>query len=218
MFTLHHLESSRSYRMIWLLHLLAIDFELITYQRDPETGFAPESLKQIHPLGKAPILQTPDGQTLVESGAITEYLTDHYDPDNKYSSRDYAYKFWLHYAEGSLMALVLGKFLFIRMSEAKVPFFIRPVINKIKTAMNQQFFNHQFATHLNYIEAHLHRHTYLGAEHFTAADIQNHFPLKVTSKHVGLEHYPAIQQYITRIEKQPGFDQTLEQLGGVDVL
>ncbi|MDC0535037.1 glutathione S-transferase [Francisellaceae bacterium] len=217
MITLHHLEQSRSYRIAWILNLLDIPFHVKAYTRDEETKLAPNDLKSLHPLGKSPILEI-DKQPYVESAAIIEYLTDKYDKEHSHSSDDYEYKFWLHYAESSLMPLVLSKYLFIKVSESKAPFFIKPIINKICKTMDAMFFNQQFTTHLKFVDKHLSKHDYLFADKFTAVDIQNHFPLVAIQKRFGIKGYPNISKYLERIEAEESFIKAKQQLGNLEIL
>jgi glutathione S-transferase len=217
MITLHHLEQSRSYRIAWILNLLDLPFNVKTYTRDEESKLAPKELSNIHPLGKSPILEI-DNEPYIESAAIIEYLTGKYDKEHLYSSDDYEYKFWLHYAESSLMSLVLSKYLFIKISETKAPFFIKPIINKICKTMDAMFFKQQFTTHLKFIDKHLSAHDYLFDDKFTAVDIQNHFPFVAIQKRFGIKGYPNVSKYLERIELEDSFVKAKKQLGDLEIL
>ena len=138
MITVHHLENSRSQRILWLLEELGIEYEIRTYRRDPETLLAPAALKEVHPLGKSPVI-TDDAHTVAESGAIIEYLVARYDgealvPDAG-TPEHLRYIHWLHYAEGSAMPLLVMKLVFGRVATAPMPFFAKPIARKISGRM-----------------------------------------------------------------------------------
>ena len=130
MLTVHHLNNSRSQRVLWLLEELGVPYEIKRYERDPNTMLAPPELRAVHPLGKSPVI-TDDGQTLAESGAIIEYLVD------KYGQGRFApaagtperlrYTYWMHYAEGSAMPPLLLKLIALRIASAPMPFFAKPI-------------------------------------------------------------------------------------------
>ena len=144
----HHLESSRSIRLLWLLEELGVDYELVTYERNPKTMRAPDTLKALHPLGRFPLLEI-DGKVIVESGAIISYMVEREaklgPADNEAAKLDYNY--WLHYAEASAMPPVLVKLITAGVKSAPLPFFIKPIAKfqssiidykeeKIKTSLN----------------------------------------------------------------------------------
>ena len=160
MITVHHLNNSRSQRILWLLEELALPYEIKRYQRDPQTLLAPPELRRIHPLGKSPVIT--DGElTLAESGAIIEYLADRYGqgrllpapgtPERVRSS------YWLHYAEGSAMPPLLLKLVFSRLPRSPAPFFIKPVLRGIAGKAQRVFIDPQLKTHLDYLEGELAR-------------------------------------------------------------
>ena len=133
----HHLNNSRSQRILWLLEELGLPYEIVKYQRDPQTMLAPPELRRVHPLGKSPVV-TVDGLTLAESGAIIETLVERYGdvrlappPGSPEAVR---YRYWLHYAEGSAMPPLLLKLIFDRIGSAKMPFFAKPVAKGIVDA------------------------------------------------------------------------------------
>ena len=150
MIQLHHLNHSRSQRIIWLLEELELDYELIKHQRDSETELAPDSLKKVHPLGKAPVL-IDDELKLAESGVIVDYLAQRYGAQllpAKDSTAWWDYMYWLHYAEGSLMPPLLLRQVFDKVKTASVPFFVRPIINKIVAGVDQAFLHQQLHSQL----------------------------------------------------------------------
>ena len=194
MITVHHLESSRSQRVLWLLEELALPYQLVRYARDPKTLLAPPSLRAIHPLGKSPVL-VDDGHTLAESGAILEYLVERYDTGHALSPTPLPvdsperlqYRYWMHYAEGSAMPPLLMTLVFARIRSAPMPFFVRPVARRIADTAMKSFVGPQLATHLGYVERELGAHAWFAGDRFTAADIQMSFPLEAAVARAGID-------------------------------
>ncbi|KAF0807414.1 glutathione S-transferase family protein [Alcanivorax xiamenensis] len=220
MITVHHLENSRSLRVLWLLEELGLPYEIVHYKRDPKTMLAPESLREIHPLGKAPILQDGD-RVVAESGAILEYLLDHHGqgrfrPEPGASGRE-AYQYWLHYAEGSLMPLLVMKLVFSRVPESPMPFFIRPVARKISQGLNQGFLDPRLGEHLGFVERHLGQQTWFAGDDFSAADIQMSFPLQAALARAP-GNLPNIRAFIERLESRPAYRQAEERGGALKPL
>src|SRR5215510_680062 len=157
MITVHHLNNSRSQRVLWLLEELALPYEIVKYERDPRTLLAPASLRAIHPLGKSPVI-TDGGATLAESGAILEYLVETYGKGalapapGTLAYRHYRY--FMHYAEGSLMPLLVMKLVFNRI-KADAPFLVRPVARSIANTVSGRFLDPNLATHLGFLGGHL---------------------------------------------------------------
>ena len=158
MLTVHHLNNSRSQRVLWLLEELGLEYEVKRYERDPKTMLAPASLRAVHPLGKSPVV-TDGERTLAESGAIIEDIIERYGsgrlipPAGTPERLRYAY--WLHYAEGSAMPPLLLKLIFDRMETAPMPFFVRPIVRKIAAEVKKSFIGPQIETHLAYQESEL---------------------------------------------------------------
>ncbi|MBK2124699.1 glutathione S-transferase [Fangia hongkongensis] len=212
MYKVYLLEQSRGYRIPWVLSLLNLEYEVEEIKRTPEFQ-APESLKEVHPLGKSPILEHQN-KAYVESGAVIEFLTNNHDKEDHYSSSAYDYLFWLHYAEGSLMSLLLSKYLFIKLKSQKVPFFVKPIIKAICQKMDSRFFNKNFAAHLGFINDSLEGKRYIFEDRFTAADIQMHMPLKlISSRFDASMNYQNITDYVAQIEAHPSFSRMKEKLG-----
>ncbi|HEY5309147.1 MAG TPA: glutathione S-transferase, partial [Casimicrobiaceae bacterium] len=158
MIVVHHLNNSRSQRILWLLEELGLEYEVKRYQRDPKTMLAPPELVAVHPLGKSPVI-TDGAQTLAESGAIIEYLVDRYGkgrlapaPDTPERLR---YTYWLHYAEGSAMPPLLLNLVFNRLDKGPMPFFVRPILRKVKERALASFIDPRIALHLDFQEAEL---------------------------------------------------------------
>ena len=159
--TVHHLNDSRSQRILWLLEELDLEYEVKRYERDPETMLAPASLKEVHPLGKSPVI-TDEELTLAESGAIVEYLVARYGngrlaPKSETPER-LRYTYWLHYAEGSAMPPLVMQLIFNQIEE-KSPFFLRPVAKVITGNVKQTYIEPQITQNLDYLEAELKKNT-----------------------------------------------------------
>jgi len=221
MITVHHLESSRSQRILWMLEELGLEYKIIEYQRDPDTSAAPESLKDIHPLGKAPIIT--DGEvTVAESGAIIEYLLDQYDteqhlkPSGGQALLDYRY--WLHFAEGSLMPLLVMKLVMMKVAKSPMPFFVKPIAKALSNKIQQKFIAPRIKPQMAMIEETLASRTWFTGEHFTAADVQMSFPLQASSSRIDLSQYPNIGRYIRQVEAREGYQQAIKKGGPLSPL
>ena len=217
MIQLHHLNDSRSQRIIWMLEELELDYDIKRHQRDAHTGLAPDSLKRVHPLGKAPILIDGDIR-LAESGAIIDYLAQRDGSStllpaaNTQAWWDYVY--WLHYAEGSLMPPLVMRHVFDKIQQAPMPFFIRPLVKKIVAGVDSTFLNQQINTHLNFVADHLACHEWLLGESFSAADIQMSFPLEAAMHRAEMaDSYPRLKAYVTRLQARPAYLRALEKGG-----
>src|SRR4029078_7968641 len=158
MIVVHHLNNSRSQRILWLLEELGLEYDIKRYQRDAQTMLAPPELRKIHPLGKSPVVTDGD-LTLGESGAIIEYMVERYGngrlvpaPDTPARLR---YTYWLHYAEGSAMTPLLLSLIFRRMRSAPMPFFARPLVRGIADKVKRSFVDPQLALHFDFMEAEL---------------------------------------------------------------
>jgi glutathione S-transferase len=196
MITIHHLSSSRSERIVWLMEELGLEYRLEVFQREP-SGAAPQPMKAIHALGKAPIIS--DGNTvLAESGAIVDYIV-HRHGDGRLAVQpnapEYArYLYWLHFAEGSLMSLMLIALVLSRIPEARES----PVRTRVLERMKQM---------LSFVDAELATGPYFAGADFTAADIMMTFPF-TTMRHFldyDLVPYPNILAYLKRIETRPAY-------------
>ncbi len=184
----HHLENSRSLRVLWMLEELGLDYELRRYPRDPKTLLAPPELRNVHPLGKSPVLQ--DGElVLAESGAILDYLADRYDTQRQLSpspmpadgAERIAYRYWLHYAEGSAMPPLLLTLVMGRIRNAPMPFFARPIARSIADKAERGFIGPQRRLHLDWMERRLAESPWFAGERFSAADIQMSFPIQAAA-------------------------------------
>jgi glutathione S-transferase len=220
--TVHHLNNSRSQRVLWLLEELGVPYEIKHYQRDARTMLAPSSLKKIHPLGKSPVI-TDDGQAIAESGAIVEYLVERHGK-GRFAPRPgtperQRYTYWLHYAEGSLMPLLVMKLVFSRLKTAPAPFFVRPLMGSISRNVIRGFIDPQLHTHLTYLETELAKSTWFAGEEFSAADVQMSFPVEAASARGGLgPEFPRLQTFLERIRARPAYQKALEKGGKFELL
>ena len=217
MITVHHLEDSRSQRVLWLLEELGLDYQIERYQRDPKTMLAPDSLKKVHPLGKSPVI-VDDDRTLAETGAIIEYLVDRYGegalkpPEN--TDEHLRYTYWLHFAEGSMMSLLLLGIVLDRMSKAPMPLIARPAGMVLGLGVKKKFLTPRLDAQLEFIDSDLKRSEWFAGDQFTAADIQMSFPLEALDTRADIgKQYPRIAAYLERIHERPDY-QTALQRGG----
>ncbi len=220
MLTVHHLENSRSQRILWALEELGVPYEVKRYERDKVTSLAPESLKKIHPLGKSPVITDGD-LTIAESGAIIDYLVTTYGdgalvPDiNSPEHREYNY--WLHYAEGSLMPPLLLKIVFDKVTTSPMPFFIRPIAKGISKKVNESYIGPSIKGNFDFIENHLQKNEWFSGGKLTGADIQMSFPLEASvSSGAVSDNYPKITTYVKRIQSRPAYKKALETGGPYD--
>jgi glutathione S-transferase len=215
MLTVHHLNNSRSQRVLWLLEELAVPYEIVRYQRQPDLR-APKELLAVHPLGKSPVL-TDNGNTIAESGAIIEYIVATYGegrlipPANTPERRRFTY--WLHYAEGSAMPPLLMKLLFTIMPR-RAPALLRPLVRKVCNQARLAIVNPQLKLHMAFWESELSRSEWFAGEAFTAADIQMSFPLEAAAARGGLEQsHPRAMAFLERIHARPAYQRALERGG-----
>ncbi len=221
MIIVHHLNNSRSQRVLWLLEELGVPYEIKPYQRDAKTMLAPPELREVHPLGKSPVITDGD-LTIAESGAIVEYLIDRYGegslkPEAGTPER-LRYTYWLHYAEGSAMPPLLMKLVFDEVERAPMPFFIRPIAKAISGNVKKAFINPQIKQHLDFMEAELGKSTWFAGKEFTGADIQMSFPLEAAASRAGLkESRPHLMAYLKRIHARPAYKRALKKGGAYDL-
>lgn len=204
MITLHYLQCSRSFRILWALEELGMDYQVEYYQRTSSYA-APENLKNIHPLGKAPILVDND-EVIVESAVILDYLQQQYDQQQQFrplqpkEQRQYSY--WMHYAEGSLMPLLVMTLVMNSVSK-HVPWVIRPIAQKITDGVKSGFVRPRVKEHILYLEQYLGEHDYFAGA-FSFADIQMAFPLIAIQNRLHGK-YPNIQAFVQHIQQRPAF-------------
>ena len=214
MLKVHHLETSRSTRLLWLLEELELPYELVRYQRDPLTMRAPDSLKELHPLGRSPLLEM-DGKILAESGAIMMHVTEQEDRlgPSEEASR-YEFNYWLHYAEGSAMTPLLVKLLTTGIREARVPFFLKPMTRAIAGKVDATFTDNELLTHFGWIEHALEGREYFAGAAFSAADIQMSYPVQASFVRGDLlPERPNTRAWLDRVEARGAFKRAVERGG-----
>lgn len=225
MITVHHLETSRSQRVLWLLEELGVPYELKIYQRDKATRLAPPELKKIHPLGKSPVI-TDGGEVIAESAAIIEYLVETY---GARASGDLAHlqpapgtpeyrqcRFWMHYAEGSLMNWLVMKLVFMTIPTQPMPFFVKPIARALCGKVQDKVIDPNVATALAFMEEHLGRHTWFAGEHLTMADFQMSFAVEAAlSRASTAGNCPRLQAYRQRMEGRPAYQRGIAKGGPV---
>jgi glutathione S-transferase len=219
MIVVHHLNNSRSQRILWLLEELGLEYEIKKYQRDPKTMLAPPELRAVHPLGKSPVIQ--DGDLVVaESGAIVEYLVDRYGPQlapKPGTPERLRYTYFLHYAEGSAMPPLLLKLVFDEVEKSPAPFFVRPIAKAISNKVKSSYVLPQIRQHLAYLEGELGKHAWFVGDAFSAADIQLSFPLEAAASRGGLGgQYPNLVAFLDKIHARPAYRRALERGGQYD--
>jgi glutathione S-transferase len=220
MLTVHHLENSRSQRVLWLLEELGLPYEVRHHARDPQTMLAPPALLQIHPLGKSPVL-TDDapGLTVAETGAIAEYLLDACPGTTLRpapGTPDFLrYRYWLHFAEGSAMPPLLLKLIFDKVASAPMPFFVRPVARGIAAKVLGGFVTPNLVRQLAFTEAELASRPWFAGAHFTAADVMMSFPLEAAAQRAGLTAalHPALHRWLQTIHARPAWQRALARGG-----
>lgn len=221
MITVHHLEQSRSVRVIWLLEELGVDYTLKTYARDPKTNLAPQEYLDLHPLGKAPLITDGD-EVLAETGAIVEYIIDHYGDNSwrpgKGSAKRIRYNYWLHAAEGTLMPyLVLH--LFLTRMETVPPFPIRPIIKAVTGQVRKVYLTPSLGKFFDFMNDELEGVTWFAGNKLTLADIMMSFPLEAAVGRAGLgQSHPHIMAYLERLHARPAYIKALQKAGDMESL
>lgn len=214
MITVHHLNNSRSQRVLWLLEEASVPYEIKRYERDKKTMLAPPELKAIHPLGKSPCIS--DGPVVVaESGAITEYLVTHHAPmlrpEKEEDRRLYTY--WLHYAEGSAMMPLMLSLVFHKIETSPMPFFAKPIAKAIAASVRKDFISPQLKLHFDFMENELSKRAWFAGEKFSAADIMMSFPLEGAHELSILKGRPHLEKFLTTIHARPAYKRGIEKGG-----
>ncbi|MGA2343647.1 MAG: glutathione S-transferase [Steroidobacteraceae bacterium] len=220
MITVHHLNNSRSQRVLWLLEELGVRYEVKRYERDANTMLAPPALLAVHPLGKSPII-TDGSLTIAESGAIIEYLVDKYGGGRLIppagTPERLRYTYWLHYAEGSAMPPLLLKLVFDRVASAPLPWPVSSIARRIAGQVTRTFIAPQLKLHLDFMESELAARPWFAGGQFTAADVQMSFPLEAAASRAGLNaSRPKLMAFLERIHGRAAYRQALERGGPYD--
>ncbi|KDP92786.1 MAG: glutathione S-transferase [Alphaproteobacteria bacterium] len=216
MIKVHHLNDSRSQRVLWLLEELGLDYEVVRYERDATSRLAPPELLAIHPLGKSPVIQD-DGVTVAETGAVVEYLLDTYGEGRlrpaagSEDARRFTY--WLHYAEGSAMPPLLLKLVF-SMLPRRAPGLVRPLVKSIAAKALTGFVDPQLRTHVGFWEDELGRSEWFAGDQFTAADIMMSFPVEAgADRAFDPATKPRLRAFLDKIHARPAYRRALERGG-----
>lgn len=217
MLTVHHLENSRSQRILWLLEEMAVDYTIQCYARDSQTGLAPPELLAVHPLGKSPVV-TDDGITVAESGAIIEFLLSKYDDGTLWPAAGTverrACTYWLHYAEGSFAPLMLVSLLMGRIETAPMPFFVKPVARGLAGKVRENYLDRNVQRNLDFMEATLAATRWFAGDTFTAADIQMSFAVDAAEVRTNLRRdFPKLAGYLDRIRARPAYQAAIGKGG-----
>ncbi|MFT5839930.1 MAG: glutathione S-transferase [Flavobacteriales bacterium] len=228
MIVLHHLNNSRSQRILWLLEELNLEYEVKLYQRDNVTNLAPNTLTLIHPLGKSPVITDGD-VTVAESGAIIEYLIGtYYKPDQndvvhgrladpvRGNEVHRQYTYWLHFAEGTLMPPLVAKLVLDKVRVNAKPFFVKIIANKIVDKLMASYYGPIIAKNMDYIESHLAHNDWFAGDELTGADIQMSFPLEAAIARGNRKNFPNITQFVEKIHARSSYQAALEKGGKYD--
>lgn len=216
MIIVHHLEKSRSHRVLWMLEELGLTYELVEYKRNPKTMLGPPELRKIHPLGKSPVIDE-DGIIYAESAAILEHLVERHGEGRfvpAAGSADYTrYRYFMHYAEGSVMTPLVLKLVTTRVRTAKVPFFIKPIARKIAATIDESFTDPNLRRHIEFIEAELGRSQWFAGADFSTADIQMSYPVSGLVRTKDLGTTERMQAFLGRIRERPAYQRAIDRGG-----
>jgi glutathione S-transferase len=221
MIIVHHLNNSRSQRILWLLEELGLEYEIKPYQRDSKTMLAPPALRAVHPLGKSPVVTDGD-LTLAESGAIIEHLSDRYGAGRLApafgSPERVRYLYWLHFAEGSAQPPLLLKLLFDRVKTG-APVLVRPIARKIADKALNSYVLPNIERNLDFMESELRNREWFAGDAFSSADIQMSFPLEAARMRGGLnQSRPRLMAWLEKIHDRPAYRRGIERGGKYDLL
>lgn len=218
MITVHHLNNSRSQRVLWLLEELHVIYEIRRYERDKTTMLAPKELKAVHPLGKSPVITDGD-LVIAETGAIIEYLLEKYGKGRLIPAAGtperLRYTYWLHYAEGSAMTPLLLKLVFQRMP-LNAPALMRGLVKSITSKAQERLSDPQIRTHLDYWDNELSKAEWFTGSEFTAADIMMSFPLEAAAARADAKSKPMVKAFLDRIHDRSAYQAALKRGGPYD--
>ncbi len=216
--TVHHLNNSRSHRILWLLEELGVDYEIQHWTRDPKTMRAPAGLRDIHPLGKAPVVVV-DGESYAESGAVIESLAELFGPHlipERSTPAFKRFRYYMHYAEGSLMPPLLVKLVTGKLKTAPVPFFVRPIMKAIAGRVDAEFTDPEIDLQMSFLNSELAHRAFIACDDFTAADVQISFPLVAAQGRIAAgDLYPNVGAYIRRLQDRDAWQRAIERGGEI---
>jgi glutathione S-transferase len=212
MIIVHHLEASRSQRILWLLEELGLEYEVKLYKRNPKTMLAPPSLKAVHPLGKSPVITDGD-TTVAETGTIIEYLIEKYGEGRLIppvgSDDRRRYNYWLHYAEGSAMPFLVMKLIFTEMPK-QGPRLVAPLLRMISNKVGDSYLDPNIAAHIRFWEDSLANSTWFAGPELTGADIMMSFPAEAANARGALRgNFPRINAFLAAIHARPAYQRAL---------
>ena len=218
MITVHHLQKSRSMRIIWLMEELGLEYDVKIYTRDPVSNLAPPDYKALHPLGKAPVVSDGD-LMLAETGAIVEYFMDKYPdaglrPEVGAPERQ-AYHYWMHFSEGSLMPLLVFQ-LFLTRMETQPPFFMRPIVKAVTGQLRKAYHTPTLNAQLAFVDAEIAKSPWFAGDKMTGADIMMSFPLEAASGRINLDTYPNINAWLDKLRALPAYQTAFVKSGEMD--
>ncbi|MFN3960845.1 MAG: glutathione S-transferase family protein [Parvularculaceae bacterium] len=217
MIVVHHLENSRSQRVLWLLEELGLPYEVKRYERDKKTNLAPKELLKVHPTGKSPLI-ADDGAVIAETGAIVEHLIEERGGGRLQPARGTPewrrYRYWMHAAEGSYMPPLVLTLMLGRMETAPMPFFAKPIAKRLTGAVRQGYLDHTIAALFGHLDAELAKSPFLAGNDLTGADIMMSFPAEAALQR-GPETLKAgrIKAYVDRLHARPAYKRALERGG-----
>ena len=215
MLTVHHLNNSRSQRVIWLLEEVGAPYEIKHYQRDAKTMLAPPELREVHPLGKSPVI-TDGGDTVAETGAIVEYILDKYGQGRLTppagTPEKLRFTFWMHFAEGSAMPPLVMTLVFGELPK-RMPALLRPIGRMIGKTAQQGYLRPTIDAQLDLMEAELNRSAYFAGADLTAADIMMSFPVEAAASRASLGTRAKLTAWLQSIHARPAYQRALQQGG-----
>jgi glutathione S-transferase len=217
MITVHHLNNSRSQRVLWLLEELGVAYEIKKYERNPKTMLAPPALEEVHPLGKSPVI-TDDDITVAESGAILEYLVERYDDGRLAPAvgtpERLRWRYWMHFAEGSAMTPLLIKLICDKVVQSPMPFFVKPIARAISAKVQAMAVEPNLERQWDFMESELTLNKWFAGNDFSTADIQMSFPLEAAAQRAGLDaSRPKLMAFLKRIHARPAYKRALKRGG-----
>jgi glutathione S-transferase len=223
MITVHHLENSRSQRVLWLLEEIGAAYTVKRYARNPKTMLAPPELKNVHPLGKSPVIDD-EGTVVAESGAIVEYLVERHGgrlAPAAGTPEALRYRYWLHFAEGSLMPPLLVALIFAKVKSAPVPFFVKPILKGVAAQVHKAYIDPNLAGLLAFMDSELSSREWFAGAHFSAADVQMSYPVEAAAAGRAAftaGSHPRLHGWLQRIQARPAYQRALEVGGPYSVI
>jgi glutathione S-transferase len=218
MITVHHLNNSRSQRVLWLLEELGLPYEIRHHQRDKQTMLAPPELKAVHPLGKSPVIVDGD-LVIAETGAIVDYLLERAPAGHGLlpaagTEAHRRYRYWLHFAEGSAMPPLLMKLVFDRIASSPMPFFAKPIVRTVCSKALDAVVWPNLKRHLDFMEAELSGRDWFAGDAFSGADVMMSFPVEASAQRAGLDaSRPRLMAWLQRIHARPAYHRALQRGG-----